>query len=141
MIEQKATVISRHDQLVWVEAERQSTCGQCQARKGCGTGLLAKHVGKKFSRIAVKDEGNLEVGQEVTVSIPEEALLSGAFLMYMLPLILLFFTSILVRLAGGGELLQIVSGLLGLITGFVWVKHRMSHHDAGIYVKSNEDFK
>ncbi|MFC6806580.1 hypothetical protein ACFQE2_13010 [Methylophaga thalassica] len=45
------------------------------------------------------------------------------------------------RLAGGGELLQIVSGLLGLITGFVWVKHRMSHHDAGINVKPNEDFK
>ena len=55
--------------------------------------------------------------------------------------VLLFFTSIIVRLAGGGELLQIVSGLLGLITGFVWVKHRMNHHDAGINVKPNEDFK
>jgi sigma-E factor negative regulatory protein RseC len=96
---------------------------------------------KKFSQIAFRDEGELKVGQQVTVSIPEEALLSGAFMMYMLPLILLFVTSSAVRLIGGGELLQIVSGLLGLITGFVWVKHRMSHHDAGINVKPNEDFK
>jgi sigma-E factor negative regulatory protein RseC len=141
MIEQKATVASRNGDQVWVEAERQSTCGQCRARKGCGTGLLSKHVGKKFSQIAFRDEGELRVGQQVTVSIPEEALLSGAFMMYVLPLILLFFTSIAVRLIGGGELLQIVSGLLGLITGFVWVKHRMKHHDAGINVKPNEDFK
>ncbi|WP_417535096.1 SoxR reducing system RseC family protein [Methylophaga sp.] len=141
MIEQKATVASRSGEQVWVEAERQSTCGQCKARKGCGTGLLSKHVGKKFSRIAVKDDGELRVGQQVTVSIPEEALLTGAFMMYMLPLILLFTIAITVRLMGGGELLQIVSGLLGLITGFVWVKHRMSHHDAGINVKPNEDFK
>ncbi|HDZ15834.1 hypothetical protein LCGC14_1206220 [marine sediment metagenome] len=141
MIEQKATVISRDKYQLWVEAERQSTCGQCQARKGCGTGLLAKHIGQKFSRIAVKDDKQFEIGQEVIVSIPEQALLSGAFLMYFLPLILLFLTAISIRLIGGGELLQIVAGLLGLFAGFVWVRHKMTHHDSGIQIKPNEDSK
>lgn len=140
MIEQKATVISQEGNLVWVEAERQSTCGQCQARKGCGTGLLAKHVGQRFSRIAVNTEQRLSVGQSVLVSIPEQALLSGAVMMYLLPLLALFWFAILTRMLGGGELLQIVSGLIGLCAGFFWVRRRVKDNNPGIQVQSTEDF-
>lgn len=140
MIEQKATVISRDGNIVWVEAERQSTCGQCQARKGCGTGLLAKHVGQRFSRIAVNTEQDLRIGQAVLVSIPEQALLSGAVMMYLLPLLALFGFAMLTRMLGGGELLQIVSGLIGLCAGFLWVRRRVRDNSPGIQVQSTEDF-
>lgn len=141
MIEQKAIVVSQEAQQVWVEAERQSTCGQCQARKGCGTGLLAKHVGQRFSRIAVKTDENLKVGQQVIVSIPEQALLSGAFMMYLLPLLLMFATATLARMANSGELLEILAGLSGLVAGFYFVKTRLRNKHSGVQVKTIEDFK
>jgi sigma-E factor negative regulatory protein RseC len=141
MIEQKATVISRDGKLVWVEAERQSTCGQCQARKGCGTGLLAKHVGRRFSRLAVNTDLDLKVGQEVMVSIPEQALLSGAMLMYLLPLSGLFGAAMLTRMIGGGELAQITAGLLGLCAGFFWVKRQMTDNNPGIRVQTIEEYQ
>ena len=140
MIEHKATVISRHGNIVWVEAERQSTCGQCLARKGCGTGLLAKHVGQRFSRISVNTEQDLRIGQAVLVSIPEQALLSGAVMMYLLPLLALFSFAMLTRMLGGGELLQILSGLIGLCAGFFWVRRRVRDNSPGIQVQSTEDF-
>lgn len=141
MIEQKATVISRDEHQVWVEAERQSTCGQCQARKGCGTGLLAKHVGQRFSRIAIKSNDNLQLGQQVIVSIPEQALLSGAFMMYLLPLLMMFATATIARMANSGELVEIVAGLSGLVAGFYFVKTRLKNKNAGIQVKTTEDSK
>jgi len=141
MIEQKATVISRDAHQVWVEAERQSTCGQCQARKGCGTGLLAKHVGQRFSRIAVKTNENLKVGQQVMVSIPEQALLTGAVMMYLLPLLLMFMTAALARMANSGELVEIIAGLSGLGAGFYFVKTRLKNKNTGVQVKTIEDFK
>lgn len=140
MIEQKATVISRDGDIVWVEAERQSTCGQCQARKGCGTGLLARHVGQRFSRLAVATDQKLEIGQQVTVSIPEQALLSGALIMYLLPLLFLFAAAVLARVAGVGELAQIAAGLLGLCAGFYWVKRQIKGHSPGVQVQTTEDF-
>lgn len=141
MIEQKVTVISRDIHQVWVEAERQSTCGQCQARKGCGTGLLAKHVGQRFSRIAVKTSQDLRVGQQVMVTIPEQALLSGAVMMYLLPLLLMFVTAALAHIANSGELVEIIAGLSGLVAGFYFVKSRLKNKNTGVQVKTIEDFK
>ena len=69
MIKQQAKVVSCDDNKVWLEAERQSTCGQCQVRKGCGTGLLANHVGKRFSRIEVAKTDDVTVGQQVELRI------------------------------------------------------------------------
>lgn len=141
MIEQKATVISRDGRLVWVEAERQSTCGQCQARKGCGTGLLAKHVGQRFSRLAVHTELDLKVGQQVMVFIPEQALLTGALMMYLLPLLGLFLASVLTRMSGAGELVQIIAGLLGLAAGFFCVKRLMNDKNPGVRVQTIEEYQ
>ncbi len=141
MIEQKATVISRDGGLVWVEAERQSTCGQCQARKGCGTGMLARHVGQRFSRLAVNTDLDLKIGQQVMVSIPEQALLNGAVMMYLLPLIGLFSAAALTRMMGAGELAQILAGLLGLCAGFFWVKRQMTDNNPGIRVQTIEDYQ
>jgi sigma-E factor negative regulatory protein RseC len=141
MIEQKATVVSRDEHQIWLEAERQSTCSQCQARKGCGTGLLAKHVGRRFSRIAVPADNDLRLGQQVKVSIPEQALLSGAFMVYMLPLLLMFAAAALVRFMHFGELAEIVAGLLGMAAGFYGVKTRLKRRNADIRVEITEDFQ
>lgn len=128
MIQQKATIVELEGNIAWVEAERQSTCGQCAVRKGCGTGLLAKHVGKKFTRIAVPRTENMEPGQQVNVSIPEEALVQGAALMYLLPILFMFVAAVATRSLGWGELAEIVAGIAGLAAGFYWVRYRLKTH-------------
>jgi len=139
MIEQQATVIEINDDTVWLQAERQSTCSQCQVKQGCGTGLLAKHVGQRFSKIAVNKATNVRLGQAVTVEIPEQALLQGAALMYLLPLGLLFLSSMTARALSMGELAEIIMGLAGLMIGFVWTRKRLKNNQDGFQASVKEE--
>ena len=139
MIEQQATIIEVDGNTVWLQAERESTCSNCQVKQGCGTGLLAKHVGKKFSKISVHKTTDVALGEVVTLVIPEQALLQGAALMYLLPLTLLFLFSIITRSFGLGEGTQIVAGLTGLATGFAIVKENLRNKKDGIQAKFLEE--
>lgn len=139
MIEQQATVIEIDNDTIWLQAQRQSTCSQCQVKQGCGTGLLAKHVGKRFSKIAVNKTTETTVGQVVTLAIPEQALLQGAALMYLLPLALLFLFSIVMRTFQMGEGVEILAGLVGLVVGFIWVKQHLKNKKDGIQAKVVEE--
>ena len=139
MIEQQATIIEVDGNTVWLQAERESTCSNCQVKQGCGTGLLAKHVGKKFSKISVHKTTDVALGEVVTLVIPEQALLQGAALMYLLPLTLLFLFSIITRSFGLGEGTQILAGLTGLATGFAIVKENLRNKKDGIQAKFLEE--
>jgi len=139
MIEQQARVIEIDGDVVWLEAERESTCSNCQVKQGCGTGLLAKHVGKKFSKISVHKTTDATLGEVVTLVIPEEALLQGAALMYLLPLTLLFLFSIITRSFDLGEGAEILAGLTGLVTGFAVVKEKLRNKKDGIQAKVLEE--
>ena len=139
MIEQQATIIEVDGNTVWLQTERESTCSNCQVKKGCGTGLLAKHVGKKFSKISVHKTTDVALGEVVTLVIPEQALLQGAALMYLLPLTLLFLFSIITRSFGLGEGTQILAGLTGLATGFAIVKENLRNKKDGIQAKFLEE--
>ncbi len=135
MIEQSATVVRSDDKMVWVEAERESTCSGCQVRKGCGTGMLAKHVGKRFSSIAVIKTGDVTIGQQVQLAIPEETLLQGAFLMYILPLVLMFVIAAVAQAFNFSETIEIFGGLSGLFLGFYWVKLHLANKKDGFQAK------
>ena len=139
MIEQQATVIEIKDDTVWLHAERQSTCSQCQVKKGCGTGLLAKHVGQRFSRITVNKTENISVGQVVTVEIPEQTLLQGAALMYLLPLGLLFIFSMVARALELGEFAEITMGLAGLVIGFICTRQRLRNKKESFQASVKEE--
>ena len=139
MIEQQATKNEVDGNAVWLQAEQESTCSNGQGKKGCGTGLLAKHVGKKFSKISVHKTTDVALGEVVTLVIPEQALLQGAALMYLLPLTLLFLFSIISRSFGLGEGTQILAGLAGLATGFAIVKENLRNKKDGIQAKFLEE--
>tara|TARA_R110002050_G_scaffold9504_3_gene33492 strand:+ start:10199 stop:10618 length:420 start_codon:yes stop_codon:yes gene_type:complete len=139
MIEQLAKVVRTDDNRVWVEAERQSTCGGCQVRQGCGTGMLAKHVGKRFSSIAVLKTGDVKIGQQVNLAIPEETLLQGAFLMYILPLVLMFVVAAAARALNFNEAIEIFSGLSGLLIGFYGVKVHLANKKDGFQARIIEE--
>lgn len=138
MIEQTATVVSIDDEQIWLDVERQSSCSGCKLRNGCGTGLLSRHVGKRFSRLAVPRTENVQVGEQVQVQIAEKELLSGALMMYLLPLAGLIGGAGLVTMLSGPAWLEIASGLGGLAAGFVWLRHYFSHRQDSIQTQLTE---
>lgn len=87
MVEQQARVITvEGDQLI-LETETQSSCNACEVKTGCGTSVLSKWVGKKFSRFQAANTVDAEVGDQVVVGLSETALLRGSLTIYLLPLL------------------------------------------------------
>ena len=95
MIEEHIEVIEVvGDQLV-LQAKTKSACGSCAVNKGCGTSLLAKVVGKKFTRFQVGNSVNAVVGDTIVVGISEDALLKGSLVMYILPIVSMLLCAVL----------------------------------------------
>ncbi|SDT93464.1 SoxR reducing system RseC family protein [Halopseudomonas salegens] len=119
MIEERGRVLSVEADAVWVETMRQSTCGSCQARAGCGSALLQKvGIGNRLGFIRVSTDRSLQVGDQVTIGVPEQAVVMSSLLMYLLPLVLMFAAGLLLQEAGLGEPLVILGAFSGLIAGF-----------------------
>ena len=122
MIEEQAQVVEKNgDQLV-LQAQTKSSCGSCAASKGCGTSVLAKVVGRKFTRFHADNSVDAEVGDTVIVGISEQALLRGSLVMYMVPIMgMLVFAlvseQLVDMLAENRDLLIAGSGIAGLVTG------------------------
>lgn len=141
MLYQRATVIEINDHSISLDIERKSTCSQCQLKKGCGTGLLAEHVGKRFSRIVIDKTTEVTPSQQVNLAIPEESLLQGAALMYLLPVLSMFLFAIAARWVGFNSIIESALGLLGLFCGFVIVKKIIESNEEGFKAKLVEEKK
>jgi sigma-E factor negative regulatory protein RseC len=85
MIEEQAQVIEIKGNRLLLQAQTQSACGSCSVSKGCGTSLLAKVVGRKFTHFQAENNINAKVGDTVVVGIAEDALLKGSLMMYISP--------------------------------------------------------
>ncbi len=85
MIEEQAQVVEIDGDDLILQAQTQSACGACSAKKACGTAVLAKVVGRKFSRFQVKNSVNAKIGDMVVVGIAEDVLLAGSALIYIVP--------------------------------------------------------
>jgi sigma-E factor negative regulatory protein RseC len=85
MIEEQAQVVEIKGNRLLLQAQTQSSCGNCSVSKGCGTSLLAKVVGRKFTHFQAENNINAKVGDTVVVGIAEDALLKGSVMMYVLP--------------------------------------------------------
>lgn len=121
---------------VWVETIRQTTCGTCAAQKGCGHGILNRISEGRRSliralpgRIAAVD---CAVDDEVRISIPEQVILRGSAVVYLLPL-----ACMLGGAVGGGQLspdsgdvATVAGAVFGFFTGFTLVRwHARLHRD------------
>ncbi|MFZ5621302.1 MAG: SoxR reducing system RseC family protein [Pseudomonadota bacterium] len=127
MIEETARVVAAEGEFVWVETQRQSTCGGCAARQGCGTATLAKVLGRRRTRVRALNRDAARVGDRVVVGIDEQALVRGSLAVYAVPLLGLLAGGVLgallqTRLQLAGEALTLVAGVAGLIAGLLWVK-------------------
>ncbi|MDX2503036.1 MAG: SoxR reducing system RseC family protein [Gammaproteobacteria bacterium] len=123
MIEEQATVVDREGDYVWVQTQRQSSCGQCSAKGGCGTQVLAKFLANKAAYVRCLNSHDVKIGDKVIIGIEESALLSGSFLMYLLPLLIMILfaglAAFISRLWWPGltDFLAVVAAFSGLILG------------------------
>ena len=89
MIEETARVVDiEGDQLV-LQAQTKTACNACEVKQGCGTSVLSKVVGRKFTRFHATNTVNADIGDEVVVGMHEDAMLMGSVLVYLLPLLTL----------------------------------------------------
>ncbi|TDG12005.1 transcriptional regulator [Seongchinamella unica] len=136
MLTETGRVVAVDADGVWVETIRRSTCGSCAAQKGCGHGLMNRLSDGHRSLIRALsgelDAVDCQVDDEVRISIPEEVILRGSLVVYMLPL--------LVMLAGAaagsslypaaGDIAAALGAVLGFVAGFALVRlHAFRHRD------------
>ena len=139
MIKQKASVVRADDKTVWLNVERESVCSSCKVKQGCGTGMLAKHIGRRFSQVEVNKTGNIRLGQQVELAMPAHRLLQGAFLVYAMPLVFMFIFAILMRMVTVSNIAEVIAGIVGLLTGFFWAGLYLRHNKASFQAKIIEE--
>ena len=128
MLEETAQVVRIDGDDVWVETQRQSTCGSCAAEKGCGTATLAKVLGQRRTLVRVLSRLPLEVGDRVVIGIREKALVRGSLAVYAVPILLLLLGGFIGELGAqhflwdNAELASVLLGISGLVAGLFWLR-------------------
>lgn len=138
MLVETGRVVAVEEDSLWVETVRQTTCGSCAARKGCGHGLMNQISDGHRCLIRVlpgrESPSQCAVDDEVRISIPEDVLLRGSLVVYVLPLLCM-----LALAAGAASLFPLAADVAGatgavggLALGFSLVRwHAWRHRDDG----------
>ncbi|MCL6270187.1 SoxR reducing system RseC family protein [Sansalvadorimonas sp. 2012CJ34-2] len=130
MIEERGRVVEVDSAFIWVETIRKDTCGSCEAKNGCGQGLMNRlRPSRDHAYIRAVNRYPVKVGDEVTVALPESAVVSASFLVYLLPLLAMLIGAFTGSAAGMEELWVIGLGLGGLLVGFGVVRWWSSRAD------------
>lgn len=133
MIEEQAQVIEVKGAKLILQAQTQSTCGGCAVNKSCGTSLLSKVVGRKFTQFEAENNIGADVGDTVIVGIAEDALLKGSMVIYAVPILGMIVLAVLAEFMlpelAARDLAIAASGIMGLIFGSItarWYFQRQS---------------
>ena len=136
MLIESGRVVAVEEDSVWVETIRRSTCGSCAAQKGCGHGIVNRiHDGHASLIRALPGKiSPLEcaVDDHVQISIPEEVILKGSLVVYILPLLAMLAGAALgaYALPGGGDGTAAIGALIGFAVGYALVRwHARLHRD------------
>lgn len=136
MVTEKAQVVAVEGDHALLQAQRQSSCGSCSVKSGCGTSVLASVVGQKVTQLKVRNTLGAKPGDEVLLGMADQALVTGSLLVYMLPLVML----LLGALAGEGlaqyhglnaEWMQIAGGVSGFVLAVWLVRFLLRKTSAG----------
>ena len=124
MIEENGRVVAVEVNAVWVETVRQTACESCAARKGCGQSALAKIGNGKKNHVKALNLSslNLDVGDGVVIGIPEDVVMKGTLVAYMMPLVFMLVSAVAADSFSLGDLAVTCSALLGLLMGFACVR-------------------
>ena len=111
-------------------------CGSCSAQKGCGHGILNQIKDGHRNYLQVSSSGfgedEFQVDDQVTIGIPEQIMLRGSAVLYLLPLGLMLLASLLAPelVPTSPELASIAGAVGGFSAGLLLVRlHARRHHD------------
>ncbi len=116
-------VIQFGKDFVWVETERKSACAHCSARLGCGVSELIRFFDRRTNRIRVPNSVNASLGNEVTLAISETALIKGAIMLYLLPLLSMLISAVVLNFMVNSEELTVIAALCGFFAGLAVVRY------------------
>jgi sigma-E factor negative regulatory protein RseC len=124
MIAQEFTIKSIKDSKFELDADKNNGCDSCSAKKGCGIGVLAKYFKKPiFVDIGQKNQDK-KIGDSIILEINEAQLLKNAFMVYLMPLLLMFFVGIVARwLLPNNEFLWTLFAMSALIFSFIYLRY------------------
>ena len=123
MMQEQAIVVEVNGQRVSVETDRQSSCGHCSAKNGCGSALLGKFFDRNKQHLIVETELKLSVGDRILLGLDESALLRGSFIVYAVPLLMMLFLPIVINQFVISEIISILSAVVGFSIGIIYVKY------------------
>jgi len=123
-IEEQGVVVLADDAWATVRVERKSTCGSCSARSGCGNGVLSQVLGRRALELRIPNSDGLRPGERVTLGVRDQALVSGAVAMYLLPLLGLMLAPITLGwfVPGTADGVLVLAGIAGFVLGLVGVR-------------------
>ena len=100
MIVETGRICRLEPDAVWVETIQRTTCDSCNARHGCGQRVLSRLAGGTTEiRVLLPADSAQQffVGQAVEIGIPEDVVVGGSLLVYLVPLAGLLTGGVLAR--------------------------------------------
>lgn len=134
MLLENAHIVAVETDSVWVETIRQSSCGTCAAQKGCGHSLLNRISASRRNYIQVfsgaLEASRCSVDDHVRISIPEQVIIHGSLVVYMVPLVSMLLMAVLATTvsAVNQDLLAIAGAVAGFSLGVGLVRWHAWHH-------------
>lgn len=114
MIEQAAQVVGIDGEYVLIETQVKSSCGACSSVSRCGVSVLSSLFSRRANCVALINDLNLAVGDQVIIGIDESKLLSSAMLAYMLPITIMLLTVVILDALHYADSILVISALLSL---------------------------
>lgn len=119
MIEEQAIVVRVEGDRAYLEVERNQPCGLCGATRGCGVSIWGRLFGSRHGSMSLPNSLQLDIGDRVVVAVQEGALLHGALLAYLVPLLLVCVGGFFGAMLGGSRAASDLYGVLGAIAGLL----------------------
>ncbi|WP_461515690.1 SoxR reducing system RseC family protein [Porticoccus sp.] len=120
MIKETGRVIALEPDGLWIETIQRSACHSCAVQKGCGQGALARFAGKPAAIRVLPgdcDLRNVRPDDQVVIGIPEDVLVHGTLLIYLLPLLMLVLGALVASTVSMSDVVVAVGAILGLLAG------------------------
>lgn len=130
MILERARVVRCEDGRVWVSSESQSGCRRCAEGRGCGGGVFARLLGDRLRYIRIDSNETFAPGDIVMIGLDERALLAGAFLAYLVPVIGLLLGALLTSRIATGDAAVMLGAGVGFTLALLWLRRHAARHAA-----------
>ncbi len=134
MLQETGTIVKIDTDALWVETLQKTACQSCSAQKGCGQQVLAKALtSSTVIRVLLdgKSPGNFQLDQQVVIGIPDDVVVLGSLLIYLLPLVMLILFATLSFHLVPSDGIAAAGAIVGLVVGGLLVRWRSAatRHD------------